>query len=153
MVTRRKRDWRERFDAKWYADVKGCHLWSGALNSNGYGVFYLNGRMQYAHRIAYNDVGALSEETEIDHLCRVRRCVNPKHLEPVSHRENTLRGDTVSGKSARQELCIRGHVLPERAANGRRRCKPCAAILEAKRGIRKSLLHNCAVPEEMADKF
>jgi hypothetical protein len=137
MKTRRKRPWHERFDEKWRTSPTGCFLWMGALNSNGYGVFYLDGRMQYAHRVAFSSMnGEATEKTEIDHLCRTRNCVNPDHMEIVTHRENTLRGDTVSGRSARKTSCIRGHELPIANRKGRRRCKPCAALAEANRPAR-----------------
>lgn len=49
--------------------------------------------------------------TELDHICRVRHCVRPDHLEPVSHLENTLRGESQPAINARKTHCIRGHEL------------------------------------------
>ncbi|MGO3650436.1 HNH endonuclease signature motif containing protein [Agrococcus casei] len=63
-----------------------------------------------AHRFAYADSrGAIPEGLEIDHLCRNRSCVNPKHLEAVSKRENLARGYAVPAINARKTHCKRGH--------------------------------------------
>lgn len=67
-----------------------CWLWTGSLNSDGYGRF--NGKL--AHRRTYLEVvGPIPDGLVLDHLCRVRNCVNPDHLEPVTQRENMRRGD------------------------------------------------------------
>jgi hypothetical protein len=83
----------ERFWAK--VDRRGddeCWPWLGAVNPNGYGAFQWDGG-QYAHRFAYElQIGPIPEGLTLDHLCRVRHCVNGAHLEPVTGQENTLRG-------------------------------------------------------------
>ena len=87
-----------------------CWGWRAAINSHGYGVFSLGGVVQYAHRLAYQClVGPIPDGLTIDHLCRVRSCVNPGHLEPVTHRENTLRGATLPAANARKTHCPKGH--------------------------------------------
>ena len=69
-----------------------CWLWKGALSS-GYGSFSLDGRTQYAHRIAYGWlVGQIPDGLQLDHLCRNPPCCNPTHLEPVTSGENSVRG-------------------------------------------------------------
>ena len=76
-------------------DLGPCWLWTGTKLPKGYGSFYyLAGRRAYAHRFAYELlVGPIpADRPQIDHLCRVTSCVNPTHLEPVTNRENTLRG-------------------------------------------------------------
>ena len=72
----------------------GCWLWTGSWNSAGYGRVKLAGRDNLrAHRITYTTlVGPVPPGLELDHLCRVRCCCNPAHLEPVTHRENLIRG-------------------------------------------------------------
>ena len=84
-------------DYRFWSKVKksrGCWLWQGAINTNGYGNFHNKGRTVKAHRFAYEIcVGEIPKGLTIDHLCRVRHCVNPSHLEPVTMRENFLRGD------------------------------------------------------------
>lgn len=69
-----------------------CMLWQGALNYAGYGHLRVGGRLTGVHRIAYElAVGPIPAGLEIDHLCAVRNCVNPAHLEPVTHEENLRR--------------------------------------------------------------
>lgn len=75
------------------AHSDGCRLWTGPLTRDGYGRFQVDGRLVLAHRWAYEHwVGPIPEGLEIDHLCRVRNCVWPEHLEPVTHLENVRRG-------------------------------------------------------------
>ncbi len=73
----------------------GCWLWTGYL-SNGYGHFWgINNKWNQAHRFAYEQlVGKIPKGMDLDHLCRIRNCVNPKHLEPVTRQENLKRGKT-----------------------------------------------------------
>jgi hypothetical protein len=83
-----------------------------------------------AHRWAYHHlVAPVSADLEIDHLCRNRGCVNPAHLEPVTSRENKLRGYGAAAKNARKTECKRGHPFtPEntgRTGGGGRYCKQC----------------------------
>ena len=86
-----------------------CWLWTAA-KSGGYGHFWPAGRMIPAHRWAYEFcVGPIPEGLEIDHLCRVRACVNPSHLEPVSPTVNKLRGFGLPAKNARKTHCPQGH--------------------------------------------
>jgi hypothetical protein len=82
----------ERFWTKVQVGPGGCWLWTARLTEKGYGDFYLGpGHTRRAHRVAYLTlVGPV--EGPLDHLCRVRRCVNPAHVEPVSSPENTRRG-------------------------------------------------------------
>lgn len=71
----------------------GCWLWTGTIAPNGYGYFAIKGRSQQAHRVAYELlVGPIPDGLDLDHLCRVRACVNPDHLEPVTRSENNRRG-------------------------------------------------------------
>jgi hypothetical protein len=71
----------------------GCWLWTGAKHALGYGQQRIDWRIVPAHRFSYELlVGPIPEGLQIDHLCRVPSCVRPSHLEPVTHRENGLRG-------------------------------------------------------------
>ena len=109
-----------------------CWLWT-ACTTNGYGRIGSGegpGKMLLAHRAAYEMiVGPIPEGLDLDHLCRVTLCVNPNHLEPVTHRENVLRGESPVAKRARQTECLRGHPLSGANLytypNGNRRCKIC----------------------------
>lgn len=85
-----------------------CWLWTGSDNGLGYGQFYLTGgKKTYAHRYGYQLlVGDVPAGTELDHLCETPRCVNPAHLEPVTHRTNMLRGSrNVFARHYRGEDC------------------------------------------------
>jgi hypothetical protein len=108
-----------------------CWLWTGSL-SNGYGnIRPRNGEpMMRAHRFAYELlVGPIPEGLHLDHLCRVRHCVNPDHLEPVTQRVNTLRGFGACAQHARKTHCEHGHEFTEentRISDGERVCRTCA---------------------------
>ena len=81
----------------------GCWLWRGKCLASGYGYLSVEGQTTFAHRVSYEyHVGPIPEGLHIDHLCRVRNCVNPEHLEPVTHKENHRRGmrATASGSNA-----------------------------------------------------
>src|SRR4051812_43428872 len=87
----RFRDGRPHFQS----DRDGCWLWAGAKNDRGYPQVGHEGRTVYAHRLYYTLlVGAIPPGLDLDHLCRKRSCVNPQHLEPVTHAENVRRGAT-----------------------------------------------------------
>lgn len=76
----------------------------------GYGQFWANGKNRRAHRVAFELlVGPIPEGQTLDHLCRVRACVNPAHLEPVPVRENLLRGVGVCASNVRKDTCKHGH--------------------------------------------
>lgn len=104
---------RERFNARYTIDPEtGCWLWNGFLGSGGYGQIVVQHRTHYAHRISYElHRGPIPEGMQLDHLCRVRRCVNPDHLEPVTPRLNTLRGTGPTAVNAQKTHCFRGHPL------------------------------------------
>lgn len=83
----------DRFWSKVQREQGGCWIWIGAKNANGYGRFWYDRRVMVAHRVAYLMlVGQVPEGKDLDHLCRIRACVNPEHLEPVSRDTNLKRG-------------------------------------------------------------
>lgn len=109
-----------------------CWLWQANINNHGYGQFMLCRRRPiYAHRLAFMLVmGPIPADLTIDHLCRTRCCVNPLHLEPVTMRENTLRGNSNIAIHARKTHCVRGHPfeghnLYLRPDGGGRVCRAC----------------------------
>ncbi|MFH9014005.1 HNH endonuclease signature motif containing protein [Streptomyces sp. NPDC017943] len=108
----------------------GCWFWTASKNTGGYGHFMYGGQRGNAHRFAYEAlVGPIPEGLVLDHLCRVRHCVNPDHLEPVTMRVNSLRGEGPSAKNAVKTHCKQGHEFS--ASNtyvtprGRRQCRTC----------------------------
>lgn len=114
-----------------------CWLWKGSLSRGGYGYLHKRknwgGRYRLAHRFAYElIVGAIPDGLVLDHLCRVRNCVNPAHLEPVTSWENTLRGKKVgSAANALKTHCVNGHefdLLNTYHTGGQRECKTCRKI-------------------------
>ena len=124
---------KKRFFDKVVVDPEtGCHNWTGGQNGKGYGLFSIGVKKYYAHRVAYELAkGKIPEGLEIDHLCRVRDCVNPDHLEAVTHKENLHRGETVSAANAAKTHCPQGHPYSgdnlHVASDGWRRCKTCRA--------------------------
>lgn len=112
---------------------QGCLIFTGRCDRHGYArVIGPNGQLGMAHRLMYElVVGPISAGKELDHLCRVRNCVNPAHLEPVTHRENTLRGFGVTATNARKTHCPQGHLLDDTNTyvypGGNRKCRTCSA--------------------------
>lgn len=123
---------RERILDRVLVDSNGCWLWQRARHkTTGYAVITLQNRQRLAHRAAYElFVGPIPEGLTIDHLCRVKHCVNPEHLEPVTMRENTLRGESPAALNAQKELCKRGHTFDRVDAAGRRVCRRCKSDLQ-----------------------
>jgi hypothetical protein len=109
---------------------EGCWTWNGAVSGNGYGVFHFKRKSWSAARASYQlFIKAIPLELKIDHLCRNRLCVNPAHLEPVTHRENVIRAVPYRNNYG-VELCKQGHLLDgirTRKEKGRY-CKTCSKI-------------------------
>lgn len=113
-----------------------CWIWTGCKTHDGYGNFGVGGvlRIAKAHRFSYELlIGPIPSGLTLDHLCRNRSCVNPTHLEPVTIRENTLRGDTLAARKSQQTHCGRGHELAwpnltNTSTTRRRACRICHSI-------------------------
>lgn len=113
-----------------------CWEWP-SVYSDGYGRVKIGGRSTVAHRAVYELLREpVAADRELDHLCRNRRCVNPAHLEPVTGRENQLRGNTFTRAHAERVECTRGHPLTamRRFPCGKSRCQACE--LERQRKVR-----------------
>ena len=104
----------------------GCWIWDRCLNAKGYGILYIFNRRMLAHRAVYElFCGEIPNGLTLDHLCRVRCCVNPSHLEPVTQKVNLLRGLAPSAICARKTVCKDGHPLTKSPKESKRRCKTC----------------------------
>lgn len=135
----------------------GCIVWTGST-ADGYGRYKhpATKQMTQAHRVAYQFVrGIIPDGMHLDHLCRNRRCVHPFHLDPVTNRENIIRGEGVAGVNSRKTHCHHGHELTPcniyRRA-GRRECLECKTTKDKVRAYVKaftvclalSILGGCA---------
>lgn len=134
-----------------------CWVWQATVSHTGYAMMFIEGKMRSVHRWSYEHfVGPIPEGLHLDHLCHTmdsscgggtaclhRRCVNPAHLEPVTHAENVRRGLSFAGVEARQTHCHRGHPLtPDNLYDvpsyaGVRRCLTCRRANEEAARLRR----------------
>jgi hypothetical protein len=125
-----------------------CLVWTGALHASGYGTVLLPADVVRprrkvrvgTHRAVYlAEYGEIPYGLVIDHLCRNKICANPKHLESVTTRINTLRGETLAAMCLARTTCPQGHrlggdnVTPSNVAKRRRTCRECARDLGRRR--------------------
>lgn len=119
-------------------DESGCWIWTGKRTPEGYGhhVIWQGSKPLYraAHRFVYEQfVGPIPEGLQLDHLCRVKECVNPAHLEPVTPRENTARYRELISEFNPRTHCHRGHEYTPgnvyyRPGVPGRHCRACGVI-------------------------
>lgn len=108
----------------------GCIIWTGNADTSGYGRLKIHGRHQRVHRLAYELArGPIPAGLQIDHLCRVRECANPDHMEPVTGKENLRRSPLYC---ANKTHCPQGHPYAGDnlyvARCGARHCRACKRI-------------------------
>jgi len=129
-------------------DLGRCWIWLGR-RARGYGYFWIarkpDGKHHSipAHRVSYEWLkGPIAEGLEADHLCRVRHCVNPDHIEPVTRRENIMRGANFCAAKARKVRCKFGHWFTEANTiirkDGRRSCRKCGRRINSEYAKRKA---------------
>lgn len=141
-------------------DPDACWEWTGSTDTQGYGHISEGGRrgkLIPAHVVSWQlDGGEIPEGLELDHLChgadtsciggrtcRHRRCVNPRHLEPVTHQVNGLRGRSFASANAQKTHCPSGHLytedsLPRTAGSQYARvCRTCKRERDALRQLRR----------------
>lgn len=108
----------------------GCWLWLGGIGPGGYGTASWGGKTQRAHRLSYAAFkGNIPDGLCLDHLCRVRSCINPQHLEAVTYAVNSSRGIGPSAINQRKTHCKNGHLFPPANSARRRICLPCQKVL------------------------
>lgn len=117
--------------------MSGCWIWLKSLTPSGYGQVSFQGRATVAHRVSYQIfIGPIPEGLTLDHLCRVRCCINPSHVEPVSRGENVRRGDAGLARGLQlrsRTICPQGHeyagrnliVKVDRNGIAHRSCRTC----------------------------
>ncbi|WP_053197411.1 HNH endonuclease signature motif containing protein [Streptomyces viridochromogenes] len=131
-----------------------CLTWTAFKQPNGYGKFGLNGKSQYAHRVAYEAlIGPIAAGLMIDHLCRNRACVNVEHMEAVTNKVNILRGETIMAANAAKTHCPNGHEYTEEntyisPSSGGRTCRTCIREWRAKRSEREKAERRAKPKEE-----
>lgn len=137
-------------------DHLGCWIWQGYTNHEGYGQIRVSERSRAAHRVAYEAwQGEIAEGLEIDHLCRVRNCVNPEHLEAVPPLVNKMRSESIQAINARKTHCVHGHefteantiLLPLENGRQRRKCRTCGRAASRALDARKRAAKQAATPE------
>lgn len=133
------------------ADLGNCWQWIASLHhTRHYGQFWSTSRksgrklMLSAHKVLWEHInGPVPDGQDLDHLCRNRACVNPSHLEVVSHRENVLRGESDFARKAQQTHCKHGHeftaentIHPDRKHPNSRKCRICKRRMTNEAGRR-----------------
>ena len=124
------------FEVRFWEKVKKtetCWIWTAYINKCGYGQIATSRcTSELAHRAAWKLLrGEIPVNLEIDHLCRVRECVNPDHMELVTSAVNVLRGEGPPAKNARKTHCIHGHPLSGNnlsVSKRQRWCKRCKVL-------------------------
>lgn len=120
-----------RMATKFDINDHACQVWTGALNSKGYGCILYEGKVSLAHRVAWElQWGPIPDGLVVDHQCRERRCVNPAHLRLVTPKVNSLENSVgLSALNAQKTHCPQGHRLEGENVRvdkrGKRVCKEC----------------------------
>jgi len=116
--------------AEWTYEIDpvfGCWLWAGSTNADGYPTIWGGQKPRSAHKVIYEaTIGPVADGLVLDHLCRVRICVRPLHLEPITQRENLLRRDW--RWRCKRTKCVRGHDMAHAIVTPTmgRLCRVCA---------------------------
>jgi hypothetical protein len=107
----------------------GCWEWAGSTRGSGYGRIFVDRKCERVHRTSYEVFcRPIPDGLVIDHLCRNTKCCNPAHLEPVTNRENLVRGDNPISRNVRKIACPQGHPYTGKnllIIRGRRVCHIC----------------------------
>lgn len=135
-----------------FVDTNGCWIWTRSLNGGGYAMQSNKafGEHSLVHRAIWEEFnGPMPEGLQSDHLCRVRSCVNPAHIEPVTNRVNILRGVSFAARFAKRTECVNGHLFSGRnlgiymeGKSQVRRCRTC----QKKNNVRYRLITLGQIP-------
>ena len=117
--------YKKRFGS-YYKIIDECFVWQRALDKDGYGSFYFLKKLRRAHRVAYYfSFGDIPENMVIDHTCKNRACVNPKHLRVVTKLQNTMENSkSVGAVNKAKKLCKNGHPFDKKYGK-QRYCSIC----------------------------
>ena len=143
----------DKFQSRITIDPSGCWLWTGNKNDSGYGLTIVEKKQRRIHRVVYEAlVGPIPQGLVIDHLCRVRNCCNPEHLEPVTSQINMLRGVSPLAEKASWTHCVNGHEFtPDNTyihkKRNTRNCRTCMIETARKRRAGKANNGPCIHPD------
>lgn len=121
-----------------------CWLWQGQITRKGYGIIGYKNRKRRVHRISYVLIGkkSLTPGLELHHKCRNRNCINPDHLEELTHKEHACK-DEFGKFNAQKKICIRGHPFAGDnlyvTSKGYRQCQKCMKMHMANFYVKKKL--------------
>jgi len=117
-----------------------CWLWLGHINPNGYAQWQIakTSKAELVHRIAYRLMyGEIDQTLQLDHLCKIRHCVNPDHLEQVTAKENNMRSTSPTAFNRLKTHCKYGHPFDVTNTlyrpNGGRACRLCKKLRRRRR--------------------
>jgi len=146
-LNREVADLPSRWQRRITVDSNGCWIWNGTRDTKDYGAIYSGCKRRVpAHRVIYVFLmGPIPEGKLLDHLCRVHPCVNPAHLEPVSNKENVLRGISFAAVNAQKSHCSNGHEFTDgntyRRTDGTRDCRICRSTKKKEQNERTKARH------------
>lgn len=134
-------------EGKYIVRPNGCWEWVRAIQSQGYGSVGYQGRTFLAHRLSYMlAVGPIPAEHDLHHKCNNRRCINPKHLQPLKRVAHFRLSDSPFSRNAFKTHCAKGHALEGTNlfidTRGRRQCRECTNAMQRRRRAERAAIRN-----------